>query len=445
MSDASPPAAPQRAPAHTDQTAGGASLVETAFIQKRKQQSDEDDVFDAANFAQVRNNWLLDRLMPGGVVAYFAVAIAICTGVWILGLVLRIIERGGDWLVIVESFLRSREWQLQPLLLFVHLLCLRLFKSIYGRHFDGAFKHVAVPREKLEAASRWFFGFRANFGALAIAAPFMAYRAFVYFPSDRLLTDYDLASRGGEAGLLLVLWLIEWLMFGYYMWLIVVGAVLMRKILRAHDFRESVDLVLADRHYRPLFGVTSRSTTLVVFFGLLHAGYIAYTAATWGEYAGLIALGVAVCLSFFLTWAAVRADLGAQVRAAVQSLEKSYRSTRDKLATMPDIQGIEDDIQRVQMQLKMQLALQQLDYLVTKFESVGRRELLGLMFRAVSPVGSVLARVIRWGSLLAAIGLSSFAAIQGEQPRERRTRGERTRAEQADNSPRQISPTHVTP
>lgn len=400
---------------------GGTALVETAFIQRRRREGGEyEDVFDPANFAQVKNRWLLDRFLPGGVVPYFAVAFLICTGVWVAGLLFHCAEAGGDWFAAAEGFLRSREWQMQPLLLFVHLLCLRLFKGIYGRHFDRAFQFIDVPREKIEAASRWFFGFRVNLGALAIAAPFIAYRAVVYFPSERLLADYGLAGRGGEAGLLLALWSIEWLMFGYYVWLIVAGALVIHAILRKHDFRDSVDLVLADRQYRPLFNVTTRATTLVVFFGLLHAGYIAYTAATWGEYAGLITLAVAVIFSFSMTWGAVRAELGGLVRGAVRSLEKSYRISREKLGGMADVDGIEDDIKRVQVQLKMQLALQQLDYLVTKYESVGRRELLGLVFRALSPVGSVLARVIRWGSLLAAIGLSSFAAIQGEQPRDRR-------------------------
>ena len=107
---------------------------------------------------------------------------------------------------------------------------------------------------------------------------------------------------------------------------------------------------------------------------------------------------------------------------------------------MADVAGIEDDIKRVQVQLKMQLALQQLDYLVTKYESVGRRELLGLFFRAVSPVGSALAKVIRWGGILAAIGLTSFAAIQGEPQRQNRPRNWENRSREqprpTDNSRR---------
>ncbi|MCC6572999.1 MAG: hypothetical protein IT462_04325 [Planctomycetes bacterium] len=427
--------APARAASHVA-AEGGTSLVENAFVQRpRREGGQEEDIFDPANFAKIKSRWLLDQFMPGGVVPYFVTSFLICTAAWAAGLALRIIEIGGDWVLAADGYLRSREWQLQPLLLFVHLVCLRLFKSIYSRHFELAFKHMDVPRAELDKASRWFFGFRVNLAALAIAAPFIAYRAIVYFPSDRLLVDYGLASRGPEAYLLLGLWSVEWLMFGYYAWLIVTGAILMQRILRRYDFRDSVDLVLADRHYRPLFAVTTRSTTLVVFFGLIQTAYIAYTAATWGEYAGLIALAVAVVFSFSMTWGAVRGELGGLVRGAVQSLEQSYRASREKLGGMADVAGIEDDIKRVQVQLKMQLALQQLDYLVTKYESVGRRELMGLVFRALSPVGSVLARVIRWGSLLAAVGLSGFAALQGEPPKNTRAQRWENRAQERPAPP----------
>lgn len=117
-----------------------------------------------------------------------------------------------------------------------------------------------------------------------------------------------------------------------------------------------------------------------------------------------------------MTWSAVRGELKDNVFAALEELEKSYRNAREKLATMIDVPGIEDDIQRIQVQLKMQLALQQLDYLAGKYESLGRKEFLGLVFKMLAPVGSVVARIIRWGSLLAAIGLGGAAAI-GEKPK----------------------------
>jgi hypothetical protein len=88
---------------------------------------------------------------------------------------------------------------------------------------------------------------------------------------------------------------------------------------------------------------------------------------------------------------------------------------------MKDVPGIEDDILRIQVQLKMQLALQQLDYLQTKYESLGRREFLGLMFKMLAPVGTVLARIIRWGSLLAAIGLGGAAAISNVKEQQQPT------------------------
>ena len=43
-------------------------------------------------------------------------------------------------------------------------------------------------------------------------------------------------------------------------------------------------------------------------------------------------------------------------------------------------------MQRIQTQMKMSLALQQLEYVQTKYEQVGRREMLGMFFRMMAPV-----------------------------------------------------------
>jgi hypothetical protein len=191
------------------------------------------------------------------------------------------------------------------------------------------------------------------------------------------------------------------------------GAFVVRAILKNHDFKDSVDLVLTERQYRPLFNVTAQAGSLVFFYGLIHAGYMFYTKSAGSDIAGLIVLVLLLALAFMMTWQAVRGELKGNVFAALEELEKSYRRAREKLSTMVDVPGIEDDIQRIQVQLKMQLALQQLDYLAAKYESLGRKEFLGLIFKMLAPVGSVLARIIRWGSLLAVLGLGGAAAIGG--------------------------------
>ena len=290
--------------------------------------------------------------------------------------------------------------------------------------FDRAFKHLDVSKAELNRSKRWFLGHRVNFMALGLALPFIVWEvvAFivskdfyqtVFGPDSPYLAKIDPDSRNAEVGFLLTLWIFEWMMYGYYCYLMISGAFVVRKILKQHDFKESVDLVLTERHYRPLFTVTAHAGSLVFFFGLMHAGYMFYTKTSWNDGAGMMTLVVLLGVAFTMTWSAVRGELKGEVFGALEELEKSYRRARSKLATMRDVPGIEDDIQRIQVQLKMQLALQQLDYLQTKYESLGRKEFLGLIFKMLAPVGSLLARVIRWGSLLAAIGLGGAAAITG--------------------------------
>lgn len=404
-------------------TRAGVKLVETAFKSKRRPEDSDTDIFDASNFQQVRNSWWLDHLLPSGVKKYFITAFVVCTCVWLIGLGLRLTVLGFENIPHeIWEFIKDRQWQMQPLLLLVHFVCLRLFKGIYSRNFDKAFVHLDIRKPELNRYKRWFLGHRVNLFALALASPFIIWEIVefataadfyttIFGADSAYLGKVDLAARNAEAGFLLTLWIFEWMMYGYYCYLMLSGAVIVRSILKQHDFKEAVDLVLTERHYRPLFNVTAQAGSLVFFFGLMHAGYMFYTKSTWNDAAGMILLVVLLGVAFSTTWSAVRSELKSQVFGALEELEKSYRTARIKLATMVDVPGIEDDIQRIQVQLKMQLALQQMDYLLTKYESLGRKEFLGLVFKMLAPVGSVLARLIRWGSLLAAIGLGGVAAI----------------------------------
>lgn len=56
-----------------------------------------------------------------------------------------------------------------------------------------------------------------------------------------------------------------------------------------------------------------------------------------------------------------------------------------------------------------------MEYLNSKYESVGRREMAGMMVRMMAPVGGLVARAIRWGDLLAALGLGSAAIFSAER------------------------------
>jgi len=418
------------------------SLVENVFAGGTRREGSDADVFDAANFKQVTNSWWLDRALPGGVGGYFLAAFVICTVVWLIGLTARLIalnfENVGHeiWLFIWE-----RQWQLTPLLLFLHFLSLRLFKGIYSRNFDKAFTHLDVTAEELTRYKRWFLGRRVNFFAIAIAAPFVLYEAFFFFSASdfyvmvfgeasQYVAKVDAAARNLEAWWLLAIWTFEWLMYGYYCYLMVAGALVVRRILKTHDFVDPVDLVLTERQYRPLFNVTAQAGSLVFVYGLIYAGYVFYTKGSVSDIAGLIGLVVLLGASFGVTWGGVRGELRGNVSAALNSLECSYREARTKLGTMKDVPGIEDDLQRVQVQLKMSLALQQMDYLQGKYESLGRKEFLGLVFKMLAPVGTVMARVIRWGSLIAALGLGSAAFLGGgEKP--------------ADNTPVQKAPVNA--
>jgi hypothetical protein len=318
----------------------GMRLVETAFRSSRRDKEAEEDVFAAANFEQVKNEWWLDRALPGNVKTYFAAAFLVCTLVWLIGLTLRLITLGlDDFWAKVWMFVKDRQWQLQPLLLFVHFVCLRLFKGIYSRNFDRAFRHMDVKQAELDGYKRWFLGRRANFFALAIAAPFILWDWLFFFLSasfyekiygtgSQFLTMIDPTSRTGEGWLMLTVWTFEWLMYGFYIYLMLSGAFVVRHIMKRHQFIDSVDLVLTERQYRPMFQVIAQAGSLVFCYGLIYLGYMLYTKSTDSDIAGLGLLVLVLSACFGLTWGAVRAEIRTDVNNAIDELEKSYRACR---------------------------------------------------------------------------------------------------------------------
>jgi hypothetical protein len=428
-------------------------LSERAFVGAARKREQDADIFDPANFKQIRNSWWLDRMLPGDVWWYFFVAFVICTVAWLIALGFRLLEAGtGDFSHDVWMFIRDKQWQLQPLLLFVHFICLRLFKGIYGGGFNRAFTHMDVRPDELENYKVWFLGNRANLFAIAIAVPFIFWDLWffttgehfyitIYGADSAYLSLIDQSRRTIEAWFMFGIWSFEWLMYGYYCYLMVSGALVVRSIMKRHDFVDSVDLVLTERQFRPMFNVIAQAGSLVFFFGLIHLGYMLYTKSADSDIAGLILLVVLLSASFGVTWGAVRGELKGNVFAAVGELEKSYRAAREMLARMVDVPGIEDDIRRIQVQLKMQLALQQLDYLQGKYDNLGRKEFLGLVFKMLAPVGSVLARIIRWGSLVAALGLGGAAALGGvEKAKEQPETVKKEEEKPANNRPAANTP-----
>jgi hypothetical protein len=421
----------------------GLKLVESVF---KSTDGAESDVFSPDNFKQVEGGWWLDRMLPGSATTYFGMAFAVCSGVWLIGLVLRLLYFGFEDIPgEVWRFVLDRQWQLQPLLLFIHFVCLRLFRAIYSGTFLKAFTHLDVKDEELEQHKVWFFGKRVNLFALVIAAPFIiwdvvlfrdvaGFYQILYGADSAFVARLELTSHMPEAWFMLGIWAFEWLIYGYYCYLMIAGALVVRMLLKRHKFIETVDLVLTERQYRPLFNVTAQAGSLVFIYGLLHLGYVLYSKSAWSDVAGLVLLIVVLGVAFVTTWSSVRGVLKGSVDEVVEALEKSYRETRAKLLEVAEHPGIQGDLLRVQVQLKMQLALQQLDYIQGKYENLGRREFLGLMFKMLAPVGTVLARVIRWGSILAAFGLGSAAAF-GTADRARQALGGQPRAETQQEAP----------
>src|SRR5262245_17672404 len=109
---------------------------------------------------------LIDRWLPRRPRSFVLAVVLLAAACWALGLVLATDAR---------AFLASREWQIQPLYLAVHLVTLRLFATAFVRSFLAGVTHLDIT----DAAARhrmWLvLGPIGAVVAAALAAPFCVF------------------------------------------------------------------------------------------------------------------------------------------------------------------------------------------------------------------------------------------------------------------------------
>jgi hypothetical protein len=77
--------------------------------------------------------------------------------------------------------------------------------------------------------------------------------------------------------MMLGLWILEWLLFGYLLWVQIWILVRWIRELRRTDLRPHLATILLGDGYRPAFALFSDTTTISLVFALGNLGFIAYT------------------------------------------------------------------------------------------------------------------------------------------------------------------------
>ena len=213
------------------------------------------------------SGWWIDRAMPRAPGPFLAAALLVPVAWFAIGLALTD-DRA--------AYVATPDVKYQLWFLALHLITMRVMSSLWRRGLAPALDGLGIAageRRRVEAAAlgRW-----ANAGALAAAAYFIArdtYMAIHPGPSGlNAFDDPDMWNFGalghGVRTMMLVAWHLEWVIFGYLLWLQLSTMVTLGRAMRRTDFEPRLGRLLVHDEYRAFFTLLSKTATLSMVFAL---------------------------------------------------------------------------------------------------------------------------------------------------------------------------------
>jgi hypothetical protein len=333
---------------------------------------------------------LVDRWLPARPASFLAVVAAGAAGCWLLGLALAT-DRA--------RFLGSRDWQIQPLYLATHFVVLRLFVTAYAANFVAGCRRLTIEpadaRRRLEIA----LGGWGWLAAVVFAAPF-AYCDYLYLIDPGFIEAGESSGPPGALGaadwLLGAIWTIEWVV-NAYVWAIVLGFLAMTmRVLRQHRFREPLEVVLGERHYRPFLMMSAQGASIVLGFTIVSGIYVWHAQGEATDYLGLWVTAGLLVLCFVPPWMRLKNGIARRARAAADALNRDIQSglTAVDSAAPPSGPG---DAAGFGAKLDLVLKLARAGHLERLCRDLGRNEGQAMLIRLLAPLSTVIWKTIRPG------------------------------------------------
>jgi len=254
----------------------------------------------------------VDRLLPRRPRAFLLAVGLLALACWVAGLALT-----ED----AYAFLKSREWQVQPLYLAAHFVTLRLFATMFTRNYLAGVVHLDMPTAHARRGIQLVMGPAGTCMALLVALPFTLY-------------DYQVAglAKGARAAatgsgmaadrLLYGMWCLEWFLIAL-IWVQLVGfLVLTRRAIGSYRFRSPIEVVLLEKQYRHFLAMSAHGATIVLGFFLVNLVYSWYTGAELTDYIGVAITLVLLVVGFIPPWMQLTAKMDRIVKNEMAGLRR---------------------------------------------------------------------------------------------------------------------------
>jgi hypothetical protein len=332
---------------------------------------------------------LVDSWLPSQPRAYLFAVAAISAACWLAGFLLAADK---------ARFVASLDWQAQPVFIAAHLIMLRLFVTNYTRGFLAGCEFLTIPPDEARRRVTRALGPRGGLLALLFAAWFVFDDLRYLFGGEYVGGD-EAQGAGGAIGLADwltgAIWTAEWIINAYVWVLILAFLALTMRVLKQYTFREPVDVVLAQRHYRPFLVLSAHGATIVLLFSIVAALYVWRVQGETTDYVGLWIMAGLLIVGFVPPWMRLKNGIARLARVEADRLNREIIDGWRTLdgGEAPDSKSTEGLAARVGLLISMARA----GHLERLYRDLGRSEGQAVLIRLIAPLTTAVWRVFRPG------------------------------------------------
>ncbi len=346
------------------------------------------------------SGWWLDRVLPHSPIGLLVAAIAIPIAWFAVGY--GITEDR-------SAFLDTHDVTGQLWFFPLHCCALRAVGTLWAERLAPALDGLSLDEAAQTRIRRGALGTWASVGALAACTFFIVRDSwFGLTPGESGLIPFDdpemwdMEALGRRVHLMMLgLWCVEWLMFGYLLWVQIWILVAWTRALGKAKLADRLDVVLVDGGYRKAFTLFGRTTTVSLVFALGNLGFIAFTGELiprevveidgisdfLSEMSDLLSTSLLFVLTLVAAFSFVGVLRGTLQRAVNARFTAAGRGTLAELAEPLTASGdLATDVERLQTRATMQAAILRAVIYQREVDRAGGRAMMSVVAKALIPL-----------------------------------------------------------
>jgi hypothetical protein len=356
------------------------------------------------------SKWWIDRVLPGSPAGLIAAAILV-PGIW-FAIGYAITDDRGEFLVAADT-----RWQLWFLAL--HIVTVRVMASLWSRGLEPSLEGLGIAPARRAWVRAGALGNWANVAALVCGALWIArdtYMAFHVSPDSGLSTfdDPDMWAYGPLGHqirtMMLIVWHLEWVIFGYLLWLQIWALFAIGRAVRKTDFRPHFERMLIRDEYRDYFALVSRTATIILVFSLGNLLFLYLSDELFprevvvidgfGDVVEQMSDLLSIGAMFILLIVGMFASLGSLKKALTRALTQRYGASGDAalelLGAPVELSGDAGaDAERLRSSLDAHATVLRSITFQREIDQLGGRAMRTVMAKATPALGAVIKRLLK--------------------------------------------------